>query len=674
MAAVVGVPGLRRWAPFTFFKAGTQFAAPTGDIGTANIDFTSGATYSATNVTPSTQDGRIGALEVLAGFTPGSTSDASVTGLLGSATNTRNALDARYVNETDAASLVTSLVTNAGATRDALDARYVNETDAAGMVTTAGSFQTALDNRFAPQGGGKPVGKGELRINVKDYEGVGNGIADDTTPVTNAVSAGATFGFEVFFPGTYKVSGSIPYLHTVRTVGPGSIVQAGNTFYVQPSPSQTNRIYVSTTGNDSNDGLTASTPKLTFQSCFDALKSYGPVLQGIWEIIAAAGTWTMGSGQQTLSMRSTNRVIVRGPAVGSGVPTAIIDGAGGADYSHGLSASGVGVRVEFRDLKLINFNGSPGFTRIACLGENESDFLATNVHVNGASWAGIYAFNTVRARVYGDFIIENCRDGVAINDTDATVGQSGKNGVIKNCTEFGVYWSRGTQGHIDYVKLEDNATAVMLDGNSRVDLVGNNFKRNNIAIYTRTGGVYNEGGAANVFNDGTADANVTNFNFLAFSGNGDELGASRAWTSPAYDRVLRTVTGTTSLTALNASLWTVPTRRLQGAGKQLRIHAFGIHSVTANSVYTVTVGGMSLALTVPGAATNLTFEIDAYLIEVAGGYRMFGKISQGLSAFRWGQASTGFINSVDSTVGISVTPMNTADTTSVYNTNIYIMG
>ncbi|WP_024817114.1 hypothetical protein [Arthrobacter sp. 31Y] len=598
--AVEGIPGLIRWAPFTSFKAGERFAAPNGDIVTANVDFTSGATYSATDVTASAQDGRIGALEVLGGISPGNTSDAAVSGLLNSDTNTRIALDARYVNEGTPVSNseIAGLVTGAGATRDALDARYVNEgtpvsnAEIAGLVTGAGATQAALDARF-----------------------------QQNIPLTTTLN-----------------------------------------FYLSP------------TGSDANDGLTAGSPKQTFQAVFDMIKAYATYVGGQIFINAAAGTYPMGNGQQSLSARTANRVVVRGPSVSGGVPTAIIDGAGGGDYQHGLSAQGIAVRVEFRDLKFINFNGDPaGSTRSACLGEQEADLYTNNVHVNGASWAGVYAFNTVRARIYGG-IIENCRDGVAVNDTDATVGQSSAPISIKNCTEFGVYWSRGSQGHVDYATIQDCSTALMIDASSRVDTVAVNFKRNNVAISTRTGGVYNEGGSPNVYNDGTADANITNFNFMAYSGKGDELGASRSWSSPAYDRVLRTVTGTTSLTPINATLWTVPARRLQGVGKRLRIHAYGIHTVTAGSSYTITVGGMSLTLSVPAAAAGLSFEIDAELHEVQGGYRMFGKISQGVSASRQGNASTGFVNSVDNAIGISVTPANAADTTSIYSTDIYVMG
>ena len=54
-----GIPGLIRWAPFTFYFAGERVAAPNGDIVSAKADFNSGAVYSAANWNPSTQATRI---------------------------------------------------------------------------------------------------------------------------------------------------------------------------------------------------------------------------------------------------------------------------------------------------------------------------------------------------------------------------------------------------------------------------------------------------------------------------------------------------------------------------------------------------------------------------------------------------------------------------------------
>jgi hypothetical protein len=329
------------------------------------------------------------------------------------------------------------------------------------------------------------VGRGELFLSVKDFGAVCDGVANDTTALQAAITAAQ--GGVLVIPGACLVTANLTGLHGVIFAGSGTIVRSGVRFYTKPTGTQTNTLYVNAAGSDTNDGLTNALPFLTFQAAFDALKLYGPVLDGKWEIVAAPGTYPVSAGQQTLTTRSVNRVVVRGPVVGASpaVPTAIIDGAGGAAYSHGLSASGVGVRVEFRDLKGINFTtGAGDTTRIPFLGENESDFYANNIHATGASWTGIYAFNTVRARVHGG-VVDACRDGVVVNDTDATVGTVTAPVTIKNSTEYGLYWSRGSQGHADYVNFESNATALMIDAASRVDTVGCDFRLNNVAISTR---------------------------------------------------------------------------------------------------------------------------------------------------------------------------------------------
>ena len=434
----------------------------------------------------------------------------------------------------------------------------------------------------------------------------------------------------------------------------------------------TYNLYVSPTGSDTNSGLNAAQPFATFQKAFDYLATQGPLLQGQWYVNAAAGTYVVNAGQQTLSTRSVNRVVVLGPAAGHpNIPTAVIDGAGGAAYKHGLSASGVGVRVEFRDLKFINFTtGAGDTTRIGCLGENESDVYFNNVHASGSSWTGVYAFNTVRARVAGG-IFDGNRAGFVANCTQATVTDS----IIRNSTETGIYWSRGSQGHVDYVTLEDNAVGLRVAENSRVDTVANNFKRNGYGIRAQTGGLYGEGGAANIFNAGTADAQIqADIEHAALSGNSVELETSQQYVRVGYDRTTRSHTGTTTVTTI-ATPYTIPAKRLTGAGKQARIHVLGIFTAASTgTVMTVSIGGMDVAFTIPSAAANVAFEIDVTLMEVAGGYRAVGKLSQGLNATRFATTASGFTSTSAQSVAIKATLAATSDSIAVYRTDVYLMG
>ncbi|KQR02474.1 hypothetical protein ASF72_10595 [Arthrobacter sp. Leaf141] len=64
----------------------------------------------------------------------------------------------------------------------------------AGLVSqTASETVAALDGRFAPQGGGRPVGKGELVFNVADFGAIG-GTVNESTQWAAAVNACAAAG------------------------------------------------------------------------------------------------------------------------------------------------------------------------------------------------------------------------------------------------------------------------------------------------------------------------------------------------------------------------------------------------------------------------------------------------------------------------------------------------
>lgn len=437
---------------------------------------------------------------------------------------------------------------------------------------------------------------------------------------------------------------------------PTAVVPVGDT-------SQVGNVYVSTTGSDSNDGLTVGTPFATFQKAFDYLETQGPILQGTWTVNAAAGTYV--EFDATLTTRSVNRIVVCGPSVSGGTPTAILDGSTGGDYQHGLRASGIGVRVEFRDLKAIDFDFSN--TQIGFVGESESDVYFNNVHADNCSWTGIYAFNTVRCRVDGG-VWDGCRSGFIANDTEATLTGA----TITNSTESGVYWSRGSQGHVDGCTIEDNAVGLYVSQSSRVNADGNTFNRNTSAVRCDSGGVFAD--TSNTYGTG-ADLNTTKLEYRAFSGDSAELNSnsSAAPIRIAYDRTARTVTGVTVLTNLVPTVYTIPAYRLQGVGKSVRVVVRGVYTMTAASTFSMKIGTNTLTLAVPAAATALSFCYDVTLYEVQGGYRAFGQLSQGVSAHRMGTA-TGFTDSSSAAISLDVTPANSADTVSVYRTDVYLEG
>ena len=147
-------------------------------------------------------------------------------------------------------------------------------------VTARGSTTTrALPDRF------------DETVNPYDYGAVGDGVTTDQTAVAAAVADAYAAGKPMYWPvGTFLTTATIPNFHDVRHRGPGIVKRSSTLFYVEPKRGQQNNLYVSTAGNDANDGLTTSQPTLTLQQAIDNLNLYTPLL-GHWIISMAAGTY-----------------------------------------------------------------------------------------------------------------------------------------------------------------------------------------------------------------------------------------------------------------------------------------------------------------------------------------------------------------------------------------------
>ena len=597
---------------------------------------------------------------------------------------------------------------------------------------------------------------------VKSSGAIGDGTTSDQTALVNAVAVALLTGASLYWPvGTFVSTANIPNLHSVKHVGPGIIKRGSSLFYVQPKNTQPNTIYITTTGSTTNDGLSASEGISTFQAAFDALGNYGPVLDGAWTIQAAAGTYTINAGSHNYYLPSRYRVIIKGANVGGhpNVPTTIIDGGGLlANYLHGLNFDGPNVFVQVQDIKFQNFK-SPGNTRLGLVIANGADGYTSNIHGVDCSWAvitfkecsevrcsgGIYDGNGVGA--YG-VIVDSCRASFGYGSTGASDGPQ-----TKGCLSAGLYWSTGSQGHIDnHQSANTNSVGVVISENSRADVIGGNYDvgANKYGIIAQSGGVWGSGGTTPTFTGaGTYTA------YRAGSGNTDEMHtqASAYWQRVAFDRTNRIafgfdpttavniatdtitktahtlatgetvryangggtdigglVTGTTyyaivvdannfklATSAANATagtaidltsvgtgtthciseitvVYTIPANRLAGVGKSARIHVMGVMTtITANTVFGLTIGGAPLSFTVPGAASNVAFEIDVEVFEAAGGHRVQGRLSQGLNATRF-SSSSGFSATVNNDITLFASTTGSADLLNVFRTDVFLMG
>ncbi|MFE9834032.1 glycosyl hydrolase family 28-related protein [Streptomyces sp. NPDC005551] len=112
-------------------------------------------------------------------------------------------------------------------TQAAGDTRYLASTAAAGFVATTGDQTVGGVKTFsqAPKVPGGPVNSMVL-YNVKAYGAIGNGIADDTAAIQNAINAAsAAGGGTVYLPtGTYKITAELTLANHITLLGDGDFV------------------------------------------------------------------------------------------------------------------------------------------------------------------------------------------------------------------------------------------------------------------------------------------------------------------------------------------------------------------------------------------------------------------------------------------------------------------
>lgn len=363
-------------------------------------------------------------------------------------------------------------------------------------------------------------------VSVKDFGAVGGaGATDDTVAVQSAVTHANTNGTILLWPdGTYLTTSSITNLHDVKHIGEGVIKRGTDLFPVEPRKGDSNTIFVTTGGLDANDGLSSSEPFLTIDAALTVLVNYGPVLGGTWTVDIAAGTYIESGASLAENLRSVKRILIKGAVAGHPtVPTTIIDGSTGLTNQHALT-SNIGNFVEYRDLKAINFTHSDNATG-GFLAQLGADLLVTNCHATGSSFFGVFITAGSHGRIAGG-IYDGNRNNINFNDSNGTVGQgatSRADGPIsKNATESGVFWTRGSQGHVDFTTFDGDLAGLVSNRACRVADVECEFKNCGTAIRTRTGG-FVAADKTNVYNIGTGDANTTLFDFGAYSGPLEEL-------------------------------------------------------------------------------------------------------------------------------------------------------
>jgi hypothetical protein len=433
-------------------------------------------------------------------------------------------------------------------------------------------------------------------INIAQYDVFGDGVNDDLNPIINAVADAQTNGYAINWGWdgkTYLVTDTIPDFHKVKHIGNAIIKRDSDLFYINPTSSQVNTIYVRSGALDTFDGLTSSCP-VSFQSAIDILPNYGPVLTGTWIINMGAGSFTKGKFKTGL--RSENLIQIIGDDVGNhpNIPTTIITN-GIGHVGHGIYAEG-GTRIYVKNVKCVGYNGSSSSNGIAVT--NNSQVVTSNVHTDSCYW-GISGVNQSYTEV-PDGIHENngyvngtamsaglgaCIRSLQQNNHYIGIQNAGSvtAGAIFRNSSRGVFAQEFSTGHVNWVTIDGCIDGVRLAVNARVNGDGILFKKNTRGVNMDGSSHFNQT-ANTVFATG-ADANLTTFvrksgsqTLGNFHVDGYEMSYSLTENIYEMKRVDQTYTQTTAQTfhtsVFKAPFWTT-VRSAMVMGKRIKFRVFG---------------------------------------------------------------------------------------------------
>lgn len=296
-------------------------------------------------------------------------------------------------------------------------------------------------------------GKLQDTLNVKDYCN-GGGVVDDTTKLTQLVAYAVSSGKALMWNNeACLTTANIPLLHTVRHLGRGSILRGANTFYIGIKEGETNTLNVSPAGLSTNDGLSTG-QSMSVLSAASALVAYGPLLQGRWKVVHAAGTYTASNAFQIINLRSTNRIEFVGPSASFGVPTAIYDMTGAA-LTYAMWFGGE-MMIKIEDIKIINAT-TGGALAAALVLDNGPNCWARNLHIDNCPGYALNANINTRTLIEGGKY-SNCQYGIKIYNSVSTIGYNAQRVSVANCT-VGVLVQK-SYSHTDYVDYDNCAYGI----------------------------------------------------------------------------------------------------------------------------------------------------------------------------------------------------------------------
>lgn len=249
----------------------------------------------------------------------------------------------------------------------------------------------------------------------------------------------------------------VPYEGLAKWVSDSSRWVRYDSGWVAASEVGTVNIYVATTGDDDNSGLTSLDPYLTIQKAIDVFRAYGE--RGEWTINVAAGTYSENLDIPSLTPMEYP-LDIRGPSVGGtpNVPTVIID-----------AASAISPVVQVRDgtwLRMYDVKVQDATSSAGVNANGKCRITLDNVHIsnclNGviaqhgafaAFSGGIWNGNTIASGIGFRSLYNATHDHQPAGLSTATL--------IEDYIT-GAQIQEGGQGHIDFLKIHDCTNGIIL--------------------------------------------------------------------------------------------------------------------------------------------------------------------------------------------------------------------
>jgi len=481
------------------------------------------------------------------------------------------------------------------------------------VIATGTVTERTLANRFAEW------------VNPYDFGAIGDGISNDTTAVVNAVTYALTNSKPMFWAkGTFLTTTSIANFHDVIHNGPGVIKRGSTLFYPDPSMNEgkTNNLYVSSTGNNTNDGLTAGEPRLTVQSMGNVIYGYhwGDIT---WVVNLAAGTYSSTQTSFSKEFPTPNRVQFKGPNVGAGVqPTALVIAATPMTDTIGWYFQN-NIRVQVSDVNFKNYReaASPSANNLglALVFDGRCEAYTTNVWTDDCD-QGIYCANGTQIRVQAGRHGFNAINGASIQlirHCEGSIGYGGSVADVNGITGvafigggYGVLLQELSMSHTDFCYYSAQTLSGVLCNTSRLHSVSSTYFNCLVGIDGRMGS--NIGNTSNTFTGCTTDVIVRSRTTLAGVTNIDATDFS-----PPTKQVLTLAQSTQSTSPVNIFTKNFVAKEFQLRGTGWELKLYGEVVGTAGTKTIVVALGATTLLTAVIAAATTDYEIQVKLVTVS---------------------------------------------------------